>query len=92
MQNRSRSVGTKRRKEKVTIDIVDASGKVVRHLDGTADGGVNRVVWDLTADAPGWPHTRQDPRPFYVFYPLEIEGPKCCPVRTRCAFTRAKPR
>ncbi len=66
-------------KEKVTIEIVDAGGKVVRHLDGTAQGGVNRVVWDLTADAPGRPHTVQDPRPFYVFYPLEIDGPEVLP-------------
>ena len=66
-------------KEKVTIEIVDASGKVVRHLDGTAGAGVNRVVWDLTTDPPNWPHTKQDPRPYYVFYPLEIDGPEVLP-------------
>ena len=66
-------------KEKVTIEIVDANGKVVRHLDGTTDGGVNRVVWDLTTDPPNWPHTQQDPRPYYVFYPLEIDGPEVLP-------------
>ena len=66
-------------KEKVTIEIIDASGKVVRHLDGSAAGGVNRVVWDLSTDPPNWPHTKQDPRPFYVFYPLEIDGPEVLP-------------
>ena len=66
-------------KEKVTIEILDASGKVIRHLNGTADNGVNRVVWDLTTDPPNWPHTTQDPRPFYVFYPLEIDGPEVLP-------------
>ncbi len=66
-------------KEKVAIEIVDASGKVVRHIDGTADGGVNRVVWDLTTDPPGYPNAQQDARPFYVFYPLEIDGPEALP-------------
>ncbi len=66
-------------KEKATIEILDAGGKVIRHLDGTTDGGVNRVVWDLAVDPPNWPHTTQDPRPFYVFYPLEIDGPEVLP-------------
>jgi photosystem II stability/assembly factor-like uncharacterized protein len=66
-------------KEKVTLEILNAQGAVVRHLDGTADAGVNRVVWDLTADPPNWPHTRQDPRPFYVFYALEVDGPEVLP-------------
>ena len=63
----------------MTIEILDAGGKVIRHLDGTTDGGVNRVVWDLTVDPPNRPHTTQDPRPFYVFYPLEIDGPEVLP-------------
>ncbi len=66
-------------KEKVTLEILDGAGAVVRHLDGTADGGVNRVVWDLSTDPPGWPNTKQDPRPYYVFYPLDIEGPQVLP-------------
>jgi photosystem II stability/assembly factor-like uncharacterized protein len=66
-------------REKVAIEILDARGNVVRHLDGTADPGVNRVVWDLTTDPPGYPHTKQDPRPYYVFYPLEIDGPEVLP-------------
>ncbi len=57
--------------EKVGIEIVNASGDVVRHIVGTARPGVNRVVWDLTTDPPGWPKTKQDLRPYYVFYPLD---------------------
>lgn len=68
-----------KKKERVTIEILDASGKAIRHLKGTADSGVNRVTWDLTVDPPGWPHTVQDPRPYYVFYPLEIDGPQVLP-------------
>ena len=71
--------GRKVAKEKVTLEILDGAGTVVRHLDGTADGGVNRVVWDLSTDPPGWPNTKQDPRPYYVFYPLDIEGPQVLP-------------
>lgn len=67
--------------ERVRIEILDAHGTVIRHLKGTARGGVNRVVWDLTTDPPGWPHTKQDPRPYYVFYPLKIDGPEVLPGR-----------
>ncbi|HEY5349854.1 MAG TPA: hypothetical protein VIJ64_08980, partial [Candidatus Lustribacter sp.] len=65
--------------EKAGIEIVDAAGNVVRHIVGTARPGINRVVWDLTTDPPGWPKTKQDPRPYYVFYPLEINGPQVLP-------------
>ena len=71
--------GHKPTKEKVRLEIFDGSGKLIRHLDGTAESGVNRVVWDLAVDAPGYPNTKQDPRPYYVFYPLAIEGPEVLP-------------
>jgi photosystem II stability/assembly factor-like uncharacterized protein len=67
--------------ERVSIEILDASGTVIRHLKGTAQSGVNRVVWDLSTDPPGYPHTTQDARPYYVFYPLEIDGPEVLPGR-----------
>jgi len=34
------------------IEITDSSGKVVRHLQGAAAKGLNRVLWDLRADVP----------------------------------------
>lgn len=34
------------------ISIVDAQGKLVRELQGTADAGLNRVVWDLRVAPP----------------------------------------
>jgi hypothetical protein len=34
-------------KEKVSIAILDAKGKLVRELEGTAFEGLNRVAWDL---------------------------------------------
>ena len=35
-----------------TLTIVDSSGAEVRNLLGSANGGMNRVVWDLRAAAP----------------------------------------
>jgi photosystem II stability/assembly factor-like uncharacterized protein len=69
----------KKKKERVALEILDAGGAVVRHLEGTADAGINRVDWDLTTDPPGFPGTKQDTRPYYVFYPLKIEGPEVLP-------------
>jgi len=40
-------------KEKVTLTVADASGKIIRTLNGTAKAGINRVVWDLSdSDRP----------------------------------------
>jgi hypothetical protein len=38
----------------VKITIADATGKVIRNLDGTKNAGINRVLWDLSPNpAPG---------------------------------------
>jgi len=66
-------------KEKVQLQILDAQGNVIRHLEGTTDGGVNRVTWDLTVDAPGGLAAKQDTRPFYVFYPMQVSGAEVLP-------------
>ncbi|MDE2483399.1 MAG: glycosyl hydrolase [bacterium] len=66
--------------EKVTLEILDGT-TVIRHLDATARGGINRVVWDLTTDPPGGPKAKQDPRPYYVFYGLDVTGPEVLPGR-----------
>ena len=36
----------------VTIEIIDFDGRVVRTLQGPAEYGLNRVVWDLQEDPP----------------------------------------
>ncbi len=66
-------------REKITLQILDTRGTVVRDFTGTAKDGINRVAWDLTTNAPGGTHAVQDPRPYYVFYPLEIDGPEVLP-------------
>jgi hypothetical protein len=42
---------------KVKIEIADASGKVVRTMEGPAKLGLNRAVWDLGRDAFRQPET-----------------------------------
>jgi hypothetical protein len=36
----------------VSIEISDENGNVIRHLQGSASKGINRVRWDLRADPP----------------------------------------
>ncbi|MDQ7040422.1 MAG: hypothetical protein Q9M35_05730 [Rhodothermus sp.] len=40
---------------RVTVEIVDAEGKVIRRLRGPAKPGINRVVWDLRRKGPEFP-------------------------------------
>lgn len=41
--------------EDVKITVSDIHGKVVRNLNGSKDGGINRVQWDLRGDPPPRP-------------------------------------
>jgi photosystem II stability/assembly factor-like uncharacterized protein len=53
-----------RKTRHATIEILDASGRVVRHLSGKdapGDRGLNRVAWDLAEDGPmKWHGTFKD--------------------------------
>lgn len=69
----------KKRAPHVTLQVLDAAGSLVRTLDPTTKAGINRVVWDLHADPPGGQHAVQDPRDYYVFYLLDVEGPEVVP-------------
>jgi photosystem II stability/assembly factor-like uncharacterized protein len=44
---------------RVKIEILDASGKVIRTMNGTSDRGINRVAWNLRTDAPRFPSFQQ---------------------------------
>jgi photosystem II stability/assembly factor-like uncharacterized protein len=35
-----------------TVDVLDPSGQVIRSLDGPAEAGLNRVIWDLRETNP----------------------------------------
>ncbi len=69
----------KARAPKVALQILGTNGGIVRTLDATAKPGINRVVWDLTVDPPGGQDAVQDPRSYYVFYPLKIVGAQVLP-------------
>lgn len=43
------------KERQVAIEILDANGRVVRHMDGkdvTGSAGLNRIAWDLSEDGP----------------------------------------
>jgi photosystem II stability/assembly factor-like uncharacterized protein len=46
------SVGPGSQAASATIEILDSSGEVIRSLDGPAEPGLNRTVWDLREDNP----------------------------------------
>jgi photosystem II stability/assembly factor-like uncharacterized protein len=73
------NVKRKPKRETVRLEILDENGAVIRHLDATDRDGINRVVWDLATDPPGGEKVKQDPRKYYVFYPLAIDGPEVLP-------------
>ena len=48
---RGRMMGRRGKKgPKVKIEILDASGEVIRHMEGPMKKGINRVVWNLRRD------------------------------------------
>jgi hypothetical protein len=46
------SIGPGSPEASVTIEILDPSGRVIRSMEGPADPGLHRVVWDLREDNP----------------------------------------
>ena len=46
-------VGPANEAESADIDLINSAGDVIRTLSGSADPGVNRVVWNLRADGEG---------------------------------------
>ena len=69
----------KPKKETVTLDILNSTGTVIRHLDAGVGDGINRTTWDLQTDPRGGKNAAQDKRDFYVFYPLHVDGPEAMP-------------
>jgi photosystem II stability/assembly factor-like uncharacterized protein len=69
----------KARAPALTLQITDGQGRVVRTLTASTKPGIDRVVWDLSADPPRGKNVVQDSRDYYVFYPLAISGPEVLP-------------
>lgn len=61
----------------VTVD--DASGKQVAAFEVKVHAGINRFAWDLTTQLPAGTPTAQDPRAYYIFYPMTVSGGEALP-------------
>ena len=48
-------------KDRVSLDILDSNGTVIRKLDGLAHAGLNRLTWDLRYDGPAQVELRTIP-------------------------------
>ena len=69
-----------KKKPKLRLDILDASGAVIATTQTPVHAGINRTTWDLRESAlPEGRVAARDPRPYYVFYPLRVEGPQVLP-------------
>jgi len=66
-------------KPTVRIRVLDASGKEIDVFDTPVHAGLNRFAWDLHTEAPGGLSAVQDRRPYYIFFPMQIEGPQVLP-------------
>ena len=47
----------------VSIQILDANGKLLRTQEEKGQPGINRLAWDLRVDVPGEPAPQNQPRP-----------------------------
>lgn len=60
----------------VRIEVLDASGKVIRKFTGPAERGINRVAWNLRTDGPRMPRLGP-PTPEQQFF--RPQGPEVLP-------------
>ncbi len=66
-------------KPAVQVRVFDRAGTQVNEFEATVHAGINRFAWDLTTQAPGGAGAVQDSRPYYIFYPMRIQGPQVLP-------------
>lgn len=67
-------------KPSVHVTVTDSTGKQIAAFDATdVHTGINRFAWDLSTQLPPGTPTAQDRRPFYIFYPMDVEGPEVLP-------------
>ncbi|HEY8314168.1 MAG TPA: hypothetical protein VIG51_08310 [Candidatus Baltobacteraceae bacterium] len=66
-------------KPRVDVQILNSAGRVIDAFHTDVHVGLNRTVWDLREQPPSANHTVQDPRAYYIFYPLGLQGPEVIP-------------
>ncbi|HEY4611592.1 MAG TPA: hypothetical protein VII11_01250, partial [Bacteroidota bacterium] len=68
--------GPRRDTARVKIEILDASGKIIRKMDGTSSRGINRVAWNLRTEGPRIPRLTPPTAEQAFFTP---QGPEVLP-------------
>ncbi len=68
-----------RAKPSVHVTISDASGAQIGAFDAQVHVGLNRFAWDLTTQLPHGTPSAQDPRAYYIFFPMKVDGPEAVP-------------
>lgn len=66
-------------KPMVHVRVLDAAGREIDAFDTPVHAGLNRFTWDLRTLPLSGERTVQDKRPYYIFYPMRIEGPQVLP-------------
>jgi hypothetical protein len=66
-------------KPSVHVTVVDAGGTQVAAFDAQVHAGINRFAWDLSTQLPRGTPADQDPRYYYIFYPMTIAGANALP-------------
>ncbi|MGZ3496385.1 MAG: VPS10 domain-containing protein [Vulcanimicrobiaceae bacterium] len=72
-------VAAAKQKPKVEVQILDDDKKLVDAFEVDVHPGINRTVWDLRTLPPSGKTATQDARPYYIFYPLRLQGPQVTP-------------
>lgn len=62
-------------KPAVHVRILDAAGTEIAAFDAQVHAGINRFTWDLGTQLPAGAPKAHDPRPYYIFYPMEFGTP-----------------
>jgi photosystem II stability/assembly factor-like uncharacterized protein len=62
----------------VTIDILDATGKTVRTIQGTRQAGINRVYWDLQNEPTNTARLRTKPM-YNAEFQMDADGTRASP-------------
>ncbi|HZZ64793.1 MAG TPA: hypothetical protein VFE17_04785, partial [Candidatus Baltobacteraceae bacterium] len=66
-------------KPTIRVRVLDGQGKEVDVFQTDVHQGFNRFAWDLQTEPPGGLLAVQDPRPYYIFYPMSIAGAQVLP-------------
>jgi photosystem II stability/assembly factor-like uncharacterized protein len=67
------------KKSTVGVRVLNATGAEIDAFNQEVHTGFNRFTWNLSTSPPGGVQAVQDRRPYYIFYPMRIQGPQVLP-------------